>query len=337
MTKLISCIILLMLLFSACSSATSNVSTTDTTNNTVTSDSNQSTEQFDSIVKEIAPLKIGEDGAYSIALSDQSESGIFRSTPPTYSSQYEWVESEHDDIVPLLKVGNKEFHNVKHTQKRTQAIGEEWNTFTNADGTILIVKDKNSESFSLLRTGDSPLQPFKNGEISETALLTASKEYICSNIDNLDLDEYQYSFATGVSTITPTSLTRQCIDGIYIPTSDEEEINYYNIEFVKYVNGAATADCVKVGFDPSGNIYALAYSEYDVDWSTCEVDPDLIEQTVSNYLDAYISPSYHLDSSEIMQMSLICLDGEVKISVDVDMVLSDDQGEIGAICELILG
>lgn len=283
------------------------------------------------------PLVIGDDNSYSVCLVSNSEANVFKKALTNVSQGKDWtaVELNEDDM--SIQIGNKIFDNLKHTQKRIRDSYEEWNIYQTADEKMVIQKDKYSKSFLMQSNGTASLAEYKEEVLTESKLIDYIERYVKSFTENVDFEAYEYACYTNVVTVNPLSAWSETKHEFYISQNPSEEVRTYRVEYVKFVNGVATSDKIIIFCDSKGNITNLYFYLYEADWDKCQVDQHLIDTTVSNFLNQEINNQYELKAYDVRSTTLIANgDGKIRISLAVEMTLTNGENEFASLCTLIL-
>ncbi|MBE6554096.1 MAG: hypothetical protein E7666_07125 [Ruminococcaceae bacterium] len=283
------------------------------------------------------PLKIGEDGKYSV-YRDSSEGleGIFLGGgngdfTGNDKAKEEIIEYETPETVPLIQIGNAQFENWKHSQKKITYYNGEIYRITDEYihpeiESWYIIQDAKNFRYSTWDS-DIPLELFQ-GELTEESFLKFIKEQIEKFLPSINLEGYQCNISTTILVSKPRAAWMEEKEGFYDSPSQYESVTGYSVEYRIYEKGVRTTNCITVRTDEKGNLTAIDNDQYSVDWSACEVDLQQVDEDISLYMGGIFSSAYEVVSYTVKQRTLVCDFGKVRLAVQLDVYLKSEQEEI---------
>ena len=287
------------------------------------------------IITSILSVSCNEDhdNVYEVKLTMGIEGGIFKSSSEIYEIDDVTTNVTVDSEEKVINVGNCKI-NAKLMEERTYKNSGKQYIYQSNDGNIRYGLSETSDSFYIAAQNDVNLSEYDEDNLTEEKLINHVKSYIDKYIGKDDIAQYTYSCSTSVITVNDESAWRENKSGFYISDSKNEHIVYYNMEFIKYVNGIQTADRIEVQSDNYGNIKRFYFNKYDADWSSVAVDQTKVNESLESFLNRNINSEYDIVSYEIQKQYLTYMQSKIYLSVDVEVTLNGHDNEFVVLCPL---
>lgn len=287
------------------------------------------------IITSILSVSCNEDrdNVYEVKLTMGIEGGIFKSSSEIYEIDDVTTNVTVDSEEKVINVGNCKI-NAKLMEERTYKNSGKQYIYQSNDGNIRYGVSETSDSFYIAAQNDVSLSEYDEDNLTEEKLINHVKSYIDKYIGKDYIAQYTYSCSTSVITVNDESAWRENKSGFYISDSKNEHIVYYNMEFIKYVNGIQTADRIEVQSDNYGNIKRFYFNKYDADWSSVAVDQTKVNESLESFLNRNINSEYDIVSYEIQKQYLTYMQSKIYLSVDVGVTLNGNDNELVVLCPL---
>lgn len=287
------------------------------------------------IITSILSVSCNEDhdNVYEVKLTMGIEGGIFKSSSEIYEIDDVTTNVTVDSEEKVINVGNCKI-NAKLMEERTYKNSGKQYIYQSNDGNIRYGVSETSDSFYIAAQNDVSLSEYDEDNLTEEKLINHVKSYIDKYIGKDYIAQYTYSCSTSVITVNDESAWRENKSGFYISDSKNEHIVYYNMEFIKYVNGIQTADRIEVQSDNYGNIKRFYFNKYDADWSSVAVDQTKVNESLESFLNRNINSEYDIVSYEIQKQYLTYMQSKIYLSVDVGVTLNGNDNEFVVLCPL---
>ncbi len=287
------------------------------------------------IITSILSVSCNEDhdNVYEVKLTMGIEGGIFKSSSEIYEIDDVTTNVTVDSEEKVINVGNCKI-NAKLMEERTYKNSGKQYIYQSNDGNIRYGLSETSDSFYIAAQNDVNLSEYDEDNLTEEKLINHVKSYIDKYIGKDYIAQYTYSCSTSVITVNDESAWRENKSGFYISDSKNEQIVYYNMEFIKYVNGMQTADRIEVQCDNYGNVKRFYFNKYDADWSSVTVDQTKVIESLESFLNRNINSEYDIVSYEIQKQYLTYMQSKIYLSVDVGVTLNGNDNELVVLCPL---
>ena len=250
--------------------------------------------------KELRPIRLDENGEYSI-ICDNSE--IFRSSAMYVN--YDVKKNKVDKKTVNVQLGEKIFENALYSYVQKEATGEIYDIYITSDKTTEIIMVRGFNEYRFFGNYeidlDGGLIEFPEEQVTEDSLYNFVLPHLLAVVGDIDRNEYTYYIKTGMTGADEDWRT-------FINTEKEgfhtENVLNYEIGFAKYIAGVRTEDKICAILGKNGDLRAIHFNNYNVDWSECQIDVEKAEAKAKDFIENGINDEYELVSYEIVNKGI---------------------------------
>lgn len=272
---------------------------------------------------------------YKIRLTSDIEGNIFNDSAEIYRTDDVTTEKYSQPVEQKLELGKKEV-TAGLTEIREYSHKSSQKVFLSKDKNIEYQKSVENDSFRIQAKNKTILQSFTGESLSEQAIKSHINNYLSAYISTDILNNYVYSCRTSVVVSKTDATWKETKNEFYTPSNDTETVTSYVIEYRKYYEGFATADCITVRCNNNGDITGFYYYEHNTNWSNAHFEEKKISESVNDYLNKSISSKYKITDYHIKNQKLVVLDQDIKLAVSVEVTLDNNGDKFAVLCPLIL-
>lgn len=276
------------------------------------------------------------DDLYIVSLNGNAETDIFKTSVEKHALDKIIKTDVFDTPVEKeLQIGN--FKTTANLVKSEHFENFTRNTYRSADDTVKYVENTDSTFFQVLAQNNAVLSHIDDDELTEENLVKNIKEYIGGILGDVDYNKYTYSCSTYFVVDSEKGSRGDTRDGFAVSKSENEKVKSYTVKFAQYCNGTETINQITINCDEEGNITNFWAYNYDVDWNATEIDQQKLLDSVEQFIQSNTISKYKVIGFEIESQMLTVKDGEVKLSVTAELLLTvDGDNEWPMLCNFIV-
>lgn len=246
------------------------------------------------------------------------DGNIFHKTVETYDLsdvQYQNVNADVEKNIVIAK-GNTEKIMYQYSTKN--------------DITDLAVYENSNISCYFDSKTDRMLQIFaKNNSINIPDSVKTEADYrawieqLLSSYDVGNLSDYNYSCQTSVIVSSENGVTQNQLAYFYTDVKSNERVSRRVFTYTRYISGYPTTDRIYISISPITGSVIIKFDERDfANYSFFSCDETQIISAVDSYIFSSINTElYEVSSSNIVNRSLVMIENEAGIMVDVELKL----------------
>lgn len=272
---------------------------------------------------------------YEVRITSNMEGDVFKESAEVYQTDEVSTVKYDNPIESKIMFGKKEMVvSLTSTKKYTHKSNQ--NIYISNDKNTEYRKSIDNDSFTIQSKNDTVLAPFLHDTLTDQILKNSIIEYMSAYLDIDILNSYNYSCYTSVVVSKSNASWKETKEFFYLPKDNTESIMSYRIEFSKEYKEFKTSDNIMIVCNAKGDITGFYYYDHNVDWEEASFDQVKIKESINAYLEENLSKDYDLCSYSVESQKLVYLDGEIQLSLAVEISLTKDNEEIVVLCPLLL-